>query len=97
MTMDRARKSYAPETWTDEKLNSYRRENDAHMHVWRLETEKLWTFCVRKSDTKYIGRRHSIVELRGRCATKAEAQQAADAALPSVLRAYDALGVQAVG
>ena len=41
------------------------------------------------------GAEHELacVSRRGRCATEEEAQQAADAALPFVLRAYDALAV----
>lgn len=36
----------------------------------------------------------TYVGMRGRCATEAEAQQAADAALPLVLRAFAATGVE---
>lgn len=53
-----------------------------------------WEWHVYKEDKFFATAR---VERHGRSATEEEAQRAADAALPSVLIAYEALGVPHVG
>lgn len=80
--------------------STYREENHANLYVSRVpgaikhRVALAWSWRVSKADRFFST---AMAERCGRCATEAEAQAAADAALPSVLKAYDALEVPYVG
>lgn len=74
-----------------------REESDAHLYVHRIQgaikrrVALPWEWHVNKGD-RFRG--PAYASMRGRCATENEAQRAADAALPLVVRAFTAFGVE---